>query len=348
LPKDFLDWATEHGKEYVTDSEWEKALAAYVENTQIIRDLNAMQDGAEYGHTRFSDLTGTDFAKKHLPAKRMDPDAGKGGGELPEPMGPPPVSFDWRSSGAVTPVKDQSSCGSCWAESAVENIESAWYLANKKTLSAPVPLSVQEIIECDAYADACYGGFPKDAYRWVIQAGGMTSEAEYPYQVNGATICLANQTFNQTCGDGMCEDPPLTSWCDLTCSSKKHKNTAQISSWRALPTDEDQLASYLAEHGPISVGIDASGRFGLLFPWLQFYKRGIANPRRCTTKNIDHAVLLVGFGEESGTKYWIVKNSWGAKWGEAGYFRLQRGESKCGINQMATTAIVGQEDPLVI
>merc|ERR1719230_1043750 len=108
-----------------------------------------------------------------------------------------PEAVDWRDHGAVTPVKDQSACGSCWAESAVGNIESRWFLArNASGLKAPVSLSVQQVIECDAHDDACYGGYPKGAYEYILEHGGLASEADYPYQVNGKTICLANQTYN--------------------------------------------------------------------------------------------------------------------------------------------------------
>jgi len=305
----------------------------------------AEEGGAEYGHTRFGDLHPWEFRHSHLPRSSMDAAEGLRGGErldVADVPTDPPAAIDWRTEGAVTPVKDQASCGSCWAESAVSNIESAWYLSNKASMSAPVALSVEQVIECDAHDYACYGGYPKGAYQYTIEHGGLAADADYPYKVNGHTICLANQTYNETCGDGICGDPPLTNSCDVRCSDTTHKAVAKISSWVALPSNEDQIASYLAAHGPVSIGIDASGgALGVLFPWLQFYKRGIANPGRCTS-TIDHGVLMVGYGEEGGKKYWTVKNSWGAKWGEEGYFRLVRGLAKCGITTMATSAIVSQ------
>lgn len=346
VPQDFRDWASEHGKRYTSEHAWQRAISNYEENTKIINTLNSQEDGAVYGHTRFSDLSVQEFGDTYLP-NTMNPEEGKRGGATPPTLDQSldiPAAFDWRDHGAITPVRDQASCGSCWAESAVGNMESIWYLANKDKLKAIVPLSVEQVVECDPHDYACYGGFPKGGYEYVLEHGGLASEADYPYSKGGKTICLANQTYNQTCGDGMCDDPPLTNWCDLKCSDNKHKSAARISSWSALPTDEDKIAAFLVQHGPVSVGMNAQGGFlGVLFPWLQFYKHGVANPRGCkgsTLSSIDHGVLLVGFGEDSGKKYWTVKNSWGPKWGEEGYFRLQRGEGLCAINLMATSASV--------
>lgn len=347
VPAEFRLWAKEHGKHYASEHSWRRALDNYQSNQLIVDELNSdAGDGAEYGHSQFSDLRPYEFQELTFPAS-MDPVEGKKGGTQAQiPNTPAPAAVDWRAQGAVTPVKDQQACGSCWAESAVSNMESMWYLANKGTMSAPVQFSVQQVIECDSNDkdNACYGGFPKGAYKYVIEHGGITTEAAYPYNVDGHVICLANQTFNETCGDGMCDDPPLTNTCDETCSDEapEHKPVATFSSWHALPSDEDAMAAYVAQNGPISVGIDASGgAIGVLFPWMQFYKRGIANPRRCTT-TINHAVVIVGFGEENSQPYWLIKNSWGMKWGESGYFRLVRGIDRCGIADMATSVVVTQ------
>jgi len=353
-PSDSFDqWVHEYGKHYPTEAARESARAAFIANAEVLEDLRRAEDGgAEYGHTRFGDLHPIDFRRSHLP-RDMDAEEGLRGGEPLDAAAPPaeaPESFDWRASGAVTMVKDQASCGSCWAESAVSNIESVWYLANKASMGGPVALSVEQVIECDVHDYACYGGYPKGAYKYTIEHGGLAADADYPYKVNGHVICLANQTYNETCGDGICEDPPLTNYCDMTCSDRAHKAVAKISSWVALPNNEDQIAAYLVAHGPVSVGMDASGTFGAIFPWLQFYKHGVANPGRCSS-TIDHGVLLVGYGVEGSRKYWTIKNSWGTKWGEDGYFRLIRGLSKCGISTMASSAIVSSahlKDAIVI
>eukprot|EP00933_Yihiella_yeosuensis_P037609 TRINITY_DN3159_c0_g1_i1.p1 TRINITY_DN3159_c0_g1~~TRINITY_DN3159_c0_g1_i1.p1 ORF type:complete len:373 (+),score=98.47 TRINITY_DN3159_c0_g1_i1:77-1195(+) len=337
----FKAWVQEHNKTYGTEEKRQKALKNFRDNSKIIEKLNSdPEDEAEYGHGPFSDISAEEFQSTYLPYKMDQGRARLGGAEYKKAtVGDLPESVDWRNQGAVTPVKNQGPCGSCWAESAVGNIESRYYLAKKPSgMKAPVSLSVQQVIECDKHDNACYGGYPKGAYEYAIEHGGIDTEADYPYKVNGKTICLANQTFNQTCGDGMCDDPPLTSWCDVTCRQNT-KAAASIVSWQALPQDEDQMAANLAKNGPLSVCLDASGAFGALLPWLQMYKRGVANPRFCS-KTVDHGVLAVGYGVEKGQKYWLIKNSWGEKWGESGYFRLMRGTKKCGIDTVVTTAVV--------
>merc|ERR1719491_1651831 len=173
VPQDFLDWATGHAKKYTSEHAWQRAILNYKENTNMIDKLNSQGDSAVYGHTRFSDLSVQEFGDLYLP-NTMDPDEGKRGGGTPpilDQSAETPAAFDWRDRGAVTPVKDQASCGSCWAESAVGNMESIWYLANKDKLKAPVPLSVEQVVECDPHDNACYGGFPKGAYEYVLEHG---------------------------------------------------------------------------------------------------------------------------------------------------------------------------------
>jgi cathepsin F len=343
---EFHAWTAEHGKSYGSEQEEQQAYETFMANERIIEALNAEpSDGAVYGHTRFSDLTPAQFRQQYLGVPEASASDSyeqcQGGGTVPVPEGPP-ASFDWRSQGAVGPVRDQGSCGSCWAESAVANIEGQMFLATGKPV---VSLSTEQVIECDAHDYGCYGGWPSGAYQHVLEAGGLASKQDYDYRFEGKTVCLANQTFNETCGDGMCDDPPLTNWCDVTCEQAKHEKVAKISGWASLPEDEDQLAAVLSKQGPISVAIDASGGglSSILAPWLQFYKSGVARPKKCT-QTLDHAVLLVGYGEDNGDKYWLIKNSWGEKFGEdGGFFRLHRGDGTCGVNTCATTALVASE-----
>jgi C1A family cysteine protease len=304
---EFSAWAKEFGKIYRDEAEALRAELAFLKNTERIAALNANpEDSAEYGHTRWSDLSPEEFKQTVLSARSA------GAPRAPTTAvvegAPAPAAFDWREKDAITPVKDQGSCGSCWAVSAVENVETMTHLAGKPL----EPLSVQEVLECDKYDNACYGGFPSKAFKYMIESGGISTEAAYP-DMPRKTICLANQTFNETCGDGICDDPPLTMACDVKCSQRTHRNVAKIKSWTALPTDEGAIAQWLAQNGPPSVAIDASGNgpFGVFAPWLQFYHKGVANPH-CKSGDkdvLDHALLLVGYGTDQGKDYWLVKNS---------------------------------------
>jgi cathepsin L len=216
-----------------------------------------------------------------------------------------PTSCDWRDKGIVNGVKDQASCGSCWAFSVVQAQESQWALKNNKLYS----LSEQNMVDCVTSCYGCNGGDEYLAYDYVIasQGGLWMTENDYPY----------------TGSDG-------------TCKFDKSKGICQIKSYIRPTTtgNEDELAAGCAEKGVVSIAIDASG-------WdFQMYSSGIYNPSSCSSSDLDHAVGLVGYGTESGTDYWIVRNSWGTSWGEKGYIRMIRNNNnKCGV---ATDVIIPQ------
>jgi hypothetical protein len=152
----FDAWVIEHGKNYSSAAHVAAARRTFLANEKVIAELTAMETGsAEYGHTRFSDLTPANFVSQYL--TRM-PEEAAGANMPPLPvkeMVDAPDAFDWRSENAVTPVRDQSSCGSCWAFSAVQNVESIAYLAKKDRSGGPTPLSVEQVLECDATDEAC-------------------------------------------------------------------------------------------------------------------------------------------------------------------------------------------------
>ena len=156
----------------------------------------------------------------------------------------------------------------------------------------------------------------------------MAEEINYPYCV-GTTChpCSAEGYDKKKCGPGLF--PPMCKE-DKPCK-KDVKKTVIINDWKSLSNDENELAQQLMENGPISVGLDASS--------LQFYHYGVYNPFFGCSTHLNHAVLMVGFGSDNGD-YWIIKNSWGPKWGEKGYFKIRRNKGTCGINSDPVTAII--------
>ena len=186
---------------------------------------------------------------------------------------------------------------SCWSFGTTGDIEGTWFLAGNKLTS----LSEQELVSCDKTDAGCGGGLQETAFAWVIKKGGLTGEADYPYVSGGGNV--------PTC--------------------KTHKESlvkAKISSWYRVSgsaAGESAIEEQLAKVGPITIGINATP--------MQDYTGGIDDPKNCDPQSLDHAVLIVGYGEEKGTKYWKIKNSWATSWGEKGYYRIVRGQDKCGL-----------------
>lgn len=238
--------------------------------------------------------------------------------------------------------------GSCWAFSTVGNIEGQ--LAIQK--SRLVELSVEQLIECDSFHDrkhsdcGVFGGWPYLAFEYIIQAGGIKSERDYPYcsgipygDPGFCVPCMPKNYVADLCGnhsDLYCKPSGTLGQTPNGFCTKVTDPEASLSTWKAVSSDEDEIAATLATTGPLSVLMNAN--------FLQFYKSGIYNPFSCDKSSLDHAVLLVGYGTSRGKDYWIVKNSWGEKWGEKGYFRILRGKGTCGINTAVTTSILSSQE----
>jgi len=209
-----------------------------------------------------------------------------------------PATVDWREKNVVSAVKNQGGCGSCWAFSATESLESAVALSTGKLLT----LSAQQIVSCTENPDecggtgGCAGAIPELAFGYV-QGAGITSEANYPYQ--GVTG---------------------------TCPTDLPTVVAGITGYKQIATNsQEDLMNAVGTVAPISISVDASA-------W-SMYGGGIFDGCNQNDPDLDHAVQLVGYGSEGGKDYWLVRNSWGASWGEQGYIRLLRETTpRCGMD----------------
>jgi len=296
----FTAWKAKHNKIYSTEEE-----AIRFNNFQLsldrISSRNAKAEGAVFGLTKFSDLSPEEFLSTYLGYKSSGENFDVG----VLPTGPQaPDTFDWRNKNMVTPVKNQEQCGSCWAFSVTENIESMWCMAKSLDCTSFTPLAPQEIVDCDTTDLGCEGGDPPTAYQFVIQEGGMETEANYPY----------------TAADG-------------DCNFQSNLVAVTISSWKYATqnSDEPTMQNNLVAWGPLSICVYAE-------PW-QDYTGGVLMASDCQGQ-IDHCVQLVGYDMTQSTPFWIVRNSWGTDWGESGYIRLQYGQDTCSCADEATTAVI--------
>jgi len=216
-------------------------------------------------------------------------------------------AYDWRDHNAVSDVKDQGSCGSCWAFSAVGNLEGLYAIQTGKILE----FSEQELVACDTMDSGCNGGLMENAFNWLEQNGGEMTEADYPY----------------TSGSGS----------EGSCQFEQSSAVLTVTGNSFVSTDESDIMETLFTTGPLSVALNASSS-------LMSYDSGIIvmDESDCDPQALDHGVTLVGYGSEDGQDYWIVKNSWGSSWGESGYFRMGRGSGVCGINTHVVTATIGK------
>lgn len=213
-----------------------------------------------------------------------------------------PISWDWRSEGAVTSVKYQGLCASCWAFSAAANLEGLYFRKYGKLVS----FSPQQMIDCSTANSGCRGGNAALAMQYISQVGGLVLYSSYP----------------PTLTQGACQFNPALA-------------VVKVSKYVTTTSDESKIKQMLYLVGPITVTMNAN--------LLQYYKTGIisATNAQCPSTIINHTVTLVGYGTSTtGYPYWIVKNSWGATWGENGYFRILRGHATCGINTNPVTAVL--------
>jgi len=320
----FVEYASAFNKTY-SEAEAPARFEAFKSNVAKINANNAVEGAEVYGLTKFSDLTAAEF-KQFLGYKQRTNDIDRAAVPVIEDSGDAnATSVDWRTKGKVTPVKDQGQCGSCWAFSATEAVETAWLMAGKpQQILAP-----QQITSCDKVDMGCNGGDTPTAYKYVQKAGGMVLNKAYPYTSGkkGKTgKCIKADLKNKVV--------KITGFKYSTKPKPNEKN-ADAQKWQP---GEDKMASVMSTGGPISVCVDAES-------W-QNYKKGVVT--KTCKQQLDHCVQAVGYvkkkkggrGKGKSGSYWIVKNSWNTDWGNQGYIYVGMGGNYCGISNEATMATV--------
>jgi len=304
-------------KRVYTAQEFPVRFNNFKNNLKRIEQLNSMPgQQATFGINKFSDMSKEEFSATYLLPKfdANDLCIWPFHATVPqEKIDAAPVNFDWRTKGAVTPIKNQEQCGSCWTFSTTGNIEGQWQIWSSK--HSLVGLSEQWIVDCstsclvsepDLCNAGCDGGLPWLAYGDIINNKGITTEAAYAYTAEDGTCITTN---------------PIS---------------AVIANWTAVSTVPAQIQTFMYNQGPLSITINAD--------LLMSYNSGIitGTPSDCPVSEMDHAVLLVGYGTNTSvnTDFWTVKNSWGTDWGMEGYFQIASDQGLCGINACVTTALL--------
>jgi len=290
----FTNWIQKYGKTY-TAGEFQARFSIFKSNMDYVRDWNSKNQQTVLGLNLFADLSNAEYRRIYLgtrvDASKLHP--------ITEVMPSANDTVNWVTKGAVTGIKNQGQCGSCWSFSTTGSTEGVHFLSTGNLVS----LSEQNLMDCStAFGNqGCNGGLMDNAFQYIIANNGIDTEASYPYET-----------------------------AQGTCRYKVANKGATISGYRDVASGSESALLTATNKQPISVAIDASNQS------FQLYTSGIYYEPACSSINLDHGVLAVGYGTSSGD-YWLVKNSWGTSWGEAGYIQMSRNRNNnCGIATMAS------------
>jgi cathepsin L len=304
---EFVSWMQQHQKSY-HHNEFRQRFAIFKSNLDFIQQHNQEYEQGMHtftvGINQFVDLTAEEFGQMYMGFRIPEGRKIENSDDvITGPLGTLPASWDWRDHGAVTHVKNQEQCGSCWSFSTTGSFEGCHQI----TTGSLASFSEQNLIDCSSsYGnEGCNGGLMTDAMDYIIANDGLDSESSYPY----------------TASEGRCHY-----------SASNSQGT--MNNYQNVKSGDESALQQAVYEGPTSVAIDASKAS------FQMYKSGVYYAPTCSSKNLDHGVLAVGWGSDSGDDYWIVKNSWGTTWGQQGYIWMARNKNNnCGIATMATLPI---------
>jgi C1A family cysteine protease len=308
----FFNWMKNHQVKAVNGMHFVQMLKNFADNEDYINAHNSGKSTYRLGHNQFSHLDSAEWSAFIKGGLSKPEQHSASVHRAPSNLADVPSSIDWTTKGAVTPVKNQGQCGSCWSFSTTGALEGAYEIKNGDLVS----FSEQELVDCDNRKGGgkdmgCNGGLMDNAFDWIAKNGGLCTEADYPY------------TSGDTKTAGTCSKDSCTS---VSGSAPKSHTDVQTAS-------DSAMMSALAQQ-PVSIAIEADQKD------FQLYTSGVFTGS-CGT-NLDHGVLAVGYGTSSGDDFYKVKNSWGETWGDAGFILLGRGDQynkgqgQCGMLMSAS------------
>lgn len=325
MQDEFHTFADQYGRDYVSatsngpavgqESVYAQKFQTFQDNVRRSADLTMEADGeAWFGVNKFADLSAEEFKESHLSCLHVPaegPDFSGMSEYKPEGgfLSRNDYSKDWRDEGVISDVKDQGQCGSCWAFSTVETLESSvTQQFGEKWVGSP-----QQLVSCDHKGDmGCGGGLPLNAYKYLANTP-LDSESDYPYKSGDTT---------------------RSGKCHAHSKEKGKYEVDESSIVSSDPSEEGKMKEFIGTKGPLSIAVDAT-------VW-QAYQGGVLSKHSCHAQRLDHAVQLVALDDAKGV--WTVRNSWASDWGEEGYIRLKAGTNTCMIAEMATTASAKKYD----
>ena len=322
----FAQFRSANLKAYASEAEEATRFANFVANMKTAEAQKASNPLADFGVGPFADMSAGEFAKAYMGGAEYFRRAMLTTERAPAAFAPAAAlasskkaaasngqwafasttnaRVDWREKGAVTPVRHQGSCGSCWAYSTAGNIEGLWAAAGNPLAA----VSIQQLTSCVSENHGCNGGLMDKAFEWIItkRRGEVVTEEAYPYEA----------------GNG--RNPP----CRPDSEVDKMPVAATIGGYYAIQKSEDAIADVVLSAGPVAAAVDATS--------FQMYRGGVIT--NCVSSQINHGILVVGFDTQHVPPYWVIKNSWGTMWGDNGYVRIAKGSNQCLINSFAVTA----------